>query len=143
MEEIDRVLERYIPTSTQVVDGRVQRRKVSGTNEIGADLQIRQTLPLIRSEIEKSGRYPNSFRVYGSVGQINFPLAKVPWVSALRRNITTSTERGTTSCFCFGRHGRMRTVAQSGIYPVPRFMWRRLAGRTQVKGGRYPCSKLP
>ena len=95
MEHIDLILEQYLPSSTTLVDGRNQRRLVSGRGDVSVDLQITTELPQIfRDEILASGRQLDEFRVYGSVGQINFPLAKVPWVAALRRDITNSTTHG-------------------------------------------------
>jgi 5-methylcytosine-specific restriction enzyme A len=95
MEIIDAVLARYIPTSTELIGGQPRRRKVSAGNDVGADYQIRKELPdILREEVTKSGRDVATFKVYGSVGQINFPISQVPWVSALLRKITTSTRRG-------------------------------------------------
>jgi 5-methylcytosine-specific restriction protein A len=95
MEEIDSVLKKYPDSSTEIVSGKSQRRRVSSDETHGGDYQIKTELPeLVRNIIKESGRSLEQFRVYGSVGQINFPIAKVPWVSALKRDITTSTERG-------------------------------------------------
>jgi 5-methylcytosine-specific restriction protein A len=75
--------------------GGLARRRVSGQPQSDAERAIRIELPaLLLSEIERSGRDPSDYRVKATVGQNNFPFARIPWVAALRREITTSTERG-------------------------------------------------
>jgi 5-methylcytosine-specific restriction enzyme A len=95
LKAFDTIFQEYIPSSTEVVDGKIRRRRVLPTQEMGADAEIRKTLPaLLREAIKISGRAVDDFRVYGSVGQINYYLAKIPWVAALDRRITNSTEHG-------------------------------------------------
>jgi 5-methylcytosine-specific restriction protein A len=95
MESLEIVLNEYIASSTELVGGRLRRKRVPNDPPSDAELEIRTNLPAILSaEIERTGRNINDYRVYGSVGQINFPFARIPWVAALHREITTSTERG-------------------------------------------------
>ena len=95
MKSIDIVLAEYIANSTELIDGRLRRKKVPNNPPSGAEIEIKANLPkLLLAEIERSGRHAKDYRVYGSVGQTNFPFARIPWVAALHREISTSTERG-------------------------------------------------
>jgi 5-methylcytosine-specific restriction protein A len=91
----DIIFQEYIPTSIEIVAGHERRRRVSREKETNSDREIRLTLPaLLKTEIEKSGRTVEDYRVYGSVGQINWFVAKIPWVAALNHKVTSSTEHG-------------------------------------------------
>ncbi|MEH2550743.1 5-methylcytosine-specific restriction protein A [Bradyrhizobium sp. AZCC 2262] len=95
MRELDKVFEDYLPNSEQVVAGVKSRRKLTSGNELAVDATITKDLPkLIEQIIFDSGRAAKKYRIYGSVGQINWTLAYIPWVAILLRDITTSTERG-------------------------------------------------
>lgn len=95
VKSLDVILKEYIASSTELNAGRLQRRAVPNKPLSEAELEIKTNLPAILSaEIERSGRQANDYRVYGSVGQTNFPFARIPWVAALHREVSTSTERG-------------------------------------------------
>jgi hypothetical protein len=70
------------------------RRRLTPGKTLAVDTTITQDLPhLIKQFVSSSGRDAEKYRIYGSVGQLNWTLAYVPWVAILRREITTSTER--------------------------------------------------
>ncbi|WP_027518475.1 MrcB family domain-containing protein [Bradyrhizobium sp. WSM1417] len=95
MLELDKVFADYLPNSEQVVGGVKIRRKLTSGNDLEVDTTITKELPkLIEQLVSDSGRDVNKYRIYGSVGQINWTLAYIPWVAILRRDISTSTERG-------------------------------------------------
>ncbi|WP_342714125.1 DUF3578 domain-containing protein [Bradyrhizobium sp. B039] len=95
MLELDQVFKDYLPNSEQIVGGVKFRRKLTSGNELPVDTIVTKDLPkLIEQFVSDSGRDVKKYRIYGSVGQINWTLAYIPWVAILRRDITTSTERG-------------------------------------------------
>ncbi|SHN73508.1 MrcB family domain-containing protein [Bradyrhizobium erythrophlei] len=95
MLELDKVFEEYLPNSEEMVGDVKTRRRLSPGQALAVDTTITDDLPrLIEIIISSFGRDVKSYRVYGSVGQLNWTLAYIPWVAVLRRNITTSTERG-------------------------------------------------
>lgn len=56
---------------------------------------VRQGIPdLLHGLLEQGGRAKSDYRIYGSVGQVNFNWAKIPWVAVCKRSVTTSTEKG-------------------------------------------------
>ncbi|RAN45635.1 hypothetical protein RB25_17895 [Herbaspirillum rubrisubalbicans] len=56
---------------------------------------IRKQIPeLFNRLIKDAGYNSDDFRVYGSVGQINFNMAVVPWVAICKRTVTTSATNG-------------------------------------------------
>jgi 5-methylcytosine-specific restriction enzyme A len=92
---LDIVLQNYEAASREFAGGKLQRKRVTSATQSDAEQQIKNVLPaLYTAEIKRSGRNPEDYRIYGSVGQINFPFARIPWVAALHRQISTSTERG-------------------------------------------------
>ena len=102
MKPLDIVLRTYEAASKELVGDRIRRKRVLGEPQTDAEQEIKAGLPsLLSAEIERSDRNPIDYRVYGSVGQINFPFARIPWVAALHREITTSTERGYYIVFLF------------------------------------------
>lgn len=95
MLELDKVFADYLPNSEHVVGGVKIRRKLTSGTELPVDTTITEALPkLIEQFVSDSGRDVTRYRIYGSVGQINWTLAYIPWVAILRRDISTSTERG-------------------------------------------------
>jgi 5-methylcytosine-specific restriction protein A len=95
MIELDKVFEDYLPNSEQIVAGVMTRRKLTSGHELAVDTTITKDLPkLIEQFVSDSGRDAKQYRIYGSVGQINWTLAYIPWVAVPRRDISTSTERG-------------------------------------------------
>ena len=73
MEHIDLILEQYLPSSTTLVDGRNQRRLVSGRGDVSVDLQITTELPQIfRDEILASGRQLDEFEFTDLWGRSTF-----------------------------------------------------------------------
>ena len=75
LNPFETVFQEYIPSSTEIVDGKSQRRRVSLKQEKSVDVEIRKTLPALLSDaIKNSGHAVEDFEVYGSVGQI----AKIP-----------------------------------------------------------------
>jgi 5-methylcytosine-specific restriction enzyme A len=95
MLELDRVFAEYLPSSEEVVAGEKTRRQLTPGKGADVDAVITQRLPkLLTSFVEETGRDISRYRVYGSVGQLNWTLAYIPWVAILRRDITRSTERG-------------------------------------------------
>lgn len=95
MQLLDIVLNTYLASSTVIEGGNVQRRKVGAEPVTDADRAILLGLPeLLQQMIAGSGRSSSEYQVYGSVGQINYWLANIPWVSALHKGVTRSTQRG-------------------------------------------------
>jgi 5-methylcytosine-specific restriction enzyme A len=95
MLELDRVFQDYLPNSEEEI-GRVKsRRRPKSGQALAVDTTITKDLPqLIKQFVSSSGRDLEKYRLYGSVGQLNWTLAHIAWVAILRRDITTSTERG-------------------------------------------------
>src|SRR5689334_22748801 len=78
LKSLDIVFNEYILTSITTVNDKSSRRLVTSDTAINVDLEIKKSLPaLFLSELEKTGRNPTSYKIYGSVGQLNFPLAKI------------------------------------------------------------------
>jgi 5-methylcytosine-specific restriction protein A len=95
MLELDRVFAEYLPSSEELVAGVKTRRQLFPGTQADIDAVITQRLPeLFIKYLGEMGREVSGYRVYGSVGQLNWTLAHIPWVAILRRDITTSTERG-------------------------------------------------
>jgi 5-methylcytosine-specific restriction protein A len=95
MHELELVFNDYLPSSQVVIEGKGARRRLSPGTALPVDQCVTKTLPLLLTEmVEASGRDSPKYRIYGSVGQINWTLAHIPWVAILRREVTTSTERG-------------------------------------------------
>lgn len=95
MLELDKVFKDYLPNSEQIVAGVKTRRKLTSGHAFAVDTTITKDLPkLIEQFVSDSGRDVTKYRIYGSVGQINWALAYIPWVAILRRDISKSTERG-------------------------------------------------
>jgi 5-methylcytosine-specific restriction enzyme A len=95
MKSFDVVMNEYIASSTELVGDKFHRRAVPNDPPSAAELEIKTNLPAILSAaIQQSGRQAKEYLVYGSVGQTNFPFARIPWVAALHRKISTSPERG-------------------------------------------------
>jgi 5-methylcytosine-specific restriction protein A len=95
MLELDKVFQDYLAGSEEVVGGEKKRRRLQSGKALPVDITITEDLPrLIEHFVATSGRDPRRYRIYGSVGQLNWTLAYIPWVAVLRRDITTSTERG-------------------------------------------------
>jgi 5-methylcytosine-specific restriction enzyme A len=95
MKPLDLVFQEYETASQEHVGGRLQRKRVGGQPQSEAEKIIKDILPeFFVAAIEQTGRKASDYRVYGSVGQINFPFARIPWVAALHKQISTSTERG-------------------------------------------------
>jgi 5-methylcytosine-specific restriction protein A len=70
--------------------GRV--RSANTTSDLGA---VRQGLPdFFRSVVAATGRDADRYKVYGSVGQLNWSYAKIPWVAICDKRVSGSTERG-------------------------------------------------
>jgi 5-methylcytosine-specific restriction protein A len=95
MKPLDVVFQDYETASQEHVGGRLQRKRVGDEPQSEAEKIIKDILPeFFAAAIERTGRKASDYRVYGSVGQINFPFARIPWVAALHKQISTSTERG-------------------------------------------------
>lgn len=95
MLELDKVFQDYLPNSEEIVGGVTARRKLQSGKSLPVDVTITEDLPrLIEQFVAASGRDPKKYRIYGSVGQLNWTLAYIPWVAVLRRDISTSVERG-------------------------------------------------
>jgi 5-methylcytosine-specific restriction protein A len=95
MKPLDLVFQDYATVSQERFGGGVQRKRVGGQPQSEAEKIIKDVLPeFLVAAIGRTGRKASDYRVYGSVGQINFPFARIPWVAALRKRISTSTERG-------------------------------------------------
>ena len=95
MKPFDLVFQEYETASQELVGGRLQRKRVGGQPQSEPEKIIKDILPeFFVAAIEQTGRKASDYRVYGSVGQINFPFARIPWVAALHKQISTSTERG-------------------------------------------------
>lgn len=95
MRELDIVFRDYLPNSQVVGEGKSSRRRLIPGTVLSVDQCITKTLPQLLTEmVEASGRDSSNYKIYGSVGQINWTLAYIPWVAILRREISTSTERG-------------------------------------------------
>jgi 5-methylcytosine-specific restriction protein A len=95
MLELDKVFQDYLPNSEVEVAGEKTRRRLQSGKALPVDTTVTEDLPrLIEEFVAASGRDPKKYRIYGSVGQLNWTLAYIPWVAVLRRDITTSTERG-------------------------------------------------
>jgi 5-methylcytosine-specific restriction protein A len=95
MLELDKVFQDYLDSSEEVVEEEKKRRRLQSGKALPVDITITKDLPrLIEELVAASGRDPRRYRIYGSVGQLNWTLAYIPWVAILRRDITTSTERG-------------------------------------------------
>jgi 5-methylcytosine-specific restriction protein A len=92
MEATDLVKQNYLTTT---FDNTGKRRKVTADLTNIADLQIKKILPSLMEEcLISSARNVGDYRTYGSVGQINWQLAKIPWVACLKREVTKSTQVG-------------------------------------------------
>lgn len=97
MDALEQVFENYIAASTtrDPTTGLPKQKRVPESDPPDVERQIRVVLQnFIADALAKSGRAPASYRVYGGHGQVNFFYAKVPWVAALRLEITNSTQRG-------------------------------------------------
>ena len=95
MKSLDLVLQGYEAASHEFVGGQLQRKRVSGQPQSESENIIKNILPkFFAAAIEQSGRVAAQYRAYGSAGQVNYPFAHIPWVAALYRQISTSTERG-------------------------------------------------
>jgi 5-methylcytosine-specific restriction protein A len=95
MLELDKVFKDYLANSEEMVAGVKTRRRLQSGQVLAIDTIITHELPrLIETLVSSLGRDIEKYRIYGSVGQINWTLAYIPWVGLLRRDITTSTERG-------------------------------------------------
>ena len=97
MDALERVFETYISASTEhdPTAGSLKQKRVPASNPPEVERQIRVVLPdFFADALAQSGRAPNLYKVYGGHGQVNFFYAKVPWVAALRLEITDSTQRG-------------------------------------------------
>lgn len=88
MIELEKVLSDYANTKSLF-------KKVPGNSSTPALRAIRNEIPGVFNRfITAAGLNPSDFRVYGSVGQINFSMAAVPWVSICKRTVTTSATNG-------------------------------------------------
>lgn len=88
MEQLNAVYENYLETARP-------GQRVPGANASPDLRAIRRELPdLFTDQINQGGRAAQNYKVYGSVGQINFHHARIPWVGIFRREITTSAEHG-------------------------------------------------
>jgi hypothetical protein len=86
VKPLDIVFQTYEAASIEQVGERVQRKRVTGEPKSEAEKIIKQALPeMFVAGIEQTGREAADYRVYGSVGQINFPFARIPWVAALHK----------------------------------------------------------
>jgi len=95
MKEIDFVLDNYLATSITTVAGHSQRRKVVGGAPTIVDNIIETDLPaILKKLVSEQGRNASEYKIYGSVGQPNRYVAKIPWVAVLHRTITSSTTHG-------------------------------------------------
>jgi 5-methylcytosine-specific restriction protein A len=95
MFELDRVFQDYLPSSEEEIGGIRTRRRLRPGKALAVDTTITNDLPqLMEQFVSSAGRDVKRYRIYGSVGQLNWTLAYIPWVGVLRRDITTSTERG-------------------------------------------------
>ncbi|MGB6078481.1 MAG: DUF3578 domain-containing protein [Xanthobacteraceae bacterium] len=96
MRELDEVFEKYLLKSNVTgADGKITRRRLTSGAIVDVDQVITERLPaLIKNILLAKGIDVEKYKIYGSVGQINWTLAYIPWVAILRRDITTSTERG-------------------------------------------------
>jgi len=95
MRELELIFNDYLPNSHVITAGKTSRRRLVPGAALAVDDCVTKTLPkLLTGIIEASGRDSSKYRIYGSVGQINWTLAHIPWVAILRREISTSTERG-------------------------------------------------
>jgi len=95
MLELEKVFQDYLANSEELVGGERKRRRLQSGKALPVDITITEDLPrLIEEFVAASGRDPKRYRIYGSVGQLNWTLAYIPWVAVLRRDITTSSERG-------------------------------------------------
>lgn len=96
MKEFDEVFAKYIPSSEEDSgDGQKSRRQLKPGKSAAVDDVITKQLPeLIKQLIAGAGGDADRYRVYGSVGQLNWTVAYIPWIAILRKDITTSTERG-------------------------------------------------
>ncbi|MET4371040.1 5-methylcytosine-specific restriction protein A [Bradyrhizobium sp. LB12.1] len=96
MFELDEVFAKYISSSEEDTgDGLKSRRRLKPGNSVDVDNVITKRLPeLVKQLIADAGEDAERYRIYGSVGQLNWTLAYIPWVAILRKDITNSTERG-------------------------------------------------
>jgi 5-methylcytosine-specific restriction protein A len=95
MRELDIVFSDYLPNSQVVSEGKSSRRRLIPGTALPVDQCVTETLPQLLTEmVEASGRDSSNYKIYGSVGQMNWTLAYIPWVAILRKEISSSTERG-------------------------------------------------
>lgn len=95
MNEIESVLANYLGSVSILVGGKPQRRKVVGGSPLPVDLVIEKDLrTFFEKALADQGRDLSEYKVYGSVGQPNRYVAKIPWLATLHRAITTSTTHG-------------------------------------------------
>lgn len=88
MIEFETVLSDYANTKSLF-------KKVPGDSSTPALRAIRNEIPSAFNRfITAAGLNPKDFKVYGSVGQINFRMAVVPWVAICKRTVTTSATNG-------------------------------------------------
>jgi hypothetical protein len=84
LKEIELVLEQYLPSSIETVGGETLRRRVKAKTAAAVDQAIKIDLPLtFQKAIEDDGRSSADYRVYGSIGQTNYYVAKIPWVEVV------------------------------------------------------------
>jgi 5-methylcytosine-specific restriction enzyme A len=91
MLELDKVFQEYLANSEEEIGGVTSRRRLRPGKALPVDTIITKDLPqLIEQFVSSSGRDTAKYRIYGSVGQLNWTLAYIPWVAILRRDITIS-----------------------------------------------------
>lgn len=95
MIEITAVLNDYLTTGTG---------KVPGTNGTASLKAIREDIPAkLRMFVGAALKNIGDYKIVGSVGEINFTYAQIPWVGVFRRSATTSARRGVYIVLLFSK----------------------------------------
>lgn len=146
MKEIESVLANYLGSVSTLVGGKPQRRKVVGGSPLPVDVVIEKDLrSFFENALTDQGRDLSDYKVYGSVGQPNRYVAKIPWLATLHRSITTSTTHGYYIVLLFREDmtGCALSLNQGFTHFQRAFGTDELAHRKVKEAGQVAASYLP